>query len=110
MAGFASELCDDFAAAEKRAERALSIEARNPWAQHTLTHVLIRQGRILEGLARMEAFLPLLATCGRAIHSHDAWHLALLHLEEFDIDAMATHGFAFEQLDQLAMEHLLGAR
>ena len=40
-----------------------------------------------EGLARMEAFLPLLATCGRPIHSHDAWHLALLHLEQLDVPA-----------------------
>jgi tetratricopeptide (TPR) repeat protein len=113
MAGFASELCNDFAAAEKRAERALSIEARNPWAQHALTHVLIRQGRIPEALTRMEAFLPLLATCGRAIHSHDAWHLALLHLEELDIDATMrvfrdhiwgiTPDFVVEQLDAIAL-------
>ncbi|WP_405011610.1 xylose isomerase [Kitasatospora sp. NBC_01539] len=30
--------------------------------------------------------------------------------EEFDVDAAAARGMAFEQLDQLAMEHLLGAR
>jgi tetratricopeptide (TPR) repeat protein len=87
MASFASELCDDYAAAEAGAGRALGIEPRNPWAQHALSHVLIRQGRVKEGLAHMEAFLPLLATCGRPIHSHDAWHLALLHLEELDVTA-----------------------
>jgi tetratricopeptide (TPR) repeat protein len=80
MAAFAGELCGDYAAAEARAERALGIEPRNPWAQHALSHVLIRQGRVREGLARMESFLPLLKTCGRPIHSHDAWHLALLYL------------------------------
>ena len=36
--------------------------------------------------------------------------LATVREETFDIDAMASHGFAFEQLDQLAMEHLLGVR
>ena len=36
--------------------------------------------------------------------------LATVRDEEFDIEAMASHGFAFEQLDQLAMEHLLGVR
>src|SRR5262249_6532613 len=82
MTAFASELCGDSVAAEALAERALGIEPRNPWAQHALSHVLIRQGRVREGLARLEAFLPLLATCGRPIHYHDAWHLALLHLEE----------------------------
>ncbi|WP_327289046.1 xylose isomerase [Streptomyces sp. NBC_01198] len=30
--------------------------------------------------------------------------------EDFDADAAAQRGMAFEQLDQLAMEHLLGAR
>jgi len=36
--------------------------------------------------------------------------LATVREENFDIDAMAAHGFAFEQLDQLAMDHLLGLR
>ncbi|MGW3815749.1 xylose isomerase [Streptomyces sp. NPDC005046] len=30
--------------------------------------------------------------------------------EEFDVEAAAARGMAFEQLDQLAMDHLLGAR
>ncbi|GAA4882484.1 xylose isomerase [Kitasatospora terrestris] len=30
--------------------------------------------------------------------------------EDFDVDAAAARGMAFEQLDQLALEHLLGAR
>ncbi|MCZ4122092.1 xylose isomerase [Streptomyces sp. H39-S7] len=30
--------------------------------------------------------------------------------EEFDVEAAAVKGMAFEQLDQLAMDHLLGAR
>jgi hypothetical protein len=113
MAAFASELCDDFADAEAGAGRALAIEPRNPWAQHALTHVLIRQGRIGEGLAHMVAFLPLLATCGRPIHSHDAWHLALLHLEEVDVAAAMgvfhahiwgiTPDIVTEQLDAIAL-------
>lgn len=113
MAAFASELCDDFADAEARAERALGIAPRNPWAQHALSHVLIRQGRVREGLARLESFLPLLATCGRPIHCHDAWHLALLHLEQLDVAAamrvFRTHiwgitpEFVVEQLDAIAL-------
>ena len=61
----------------------------------------------------MEAFLPLLATCGRPIHSHDAWHLALLHLEELDVAAAMrvfrehiwgiTPDFVVEQLDAIAL-------
>jgi len=113
MAAFASELCGDYPDAEARAERALCIEPRNPWAQHALTHVLIRQGQVQKGLARMELFLPLLATCGRPIHCHDAWHLALLHLEQLDVAAamrvFRTHiwgitpDFVVEQLDAIAL-------
>jgi len=113
MTAFASELCSDYAAAEAVAERALAIEPRNPWAQHALSHVLIRQGRVAEGLARLESFLPLLATCGRPIHCHDAWHLALLHLEQLDVAAAMrvfrmhiwgiTPDFVVEQLDAIAL-------
>ena len=95
MAAFASELCDDFVAAEAVAERALGIEPRNPWAQHALTHVLIRQGRVRDGLARLEAFLP------------------LLDLEELDVAAAMrvfwthiwgiTPDFVVEQLDAIAL-------
>jgi tetratricopeptide (TPR) repeat protein len=113
MAAFASELCADYPVAEARAERALALEPRNPWAQHALSHVLIRQGRVREGLAHMQSFLPLLATCARPIHSHDAWHLALLYLEELDVAATmrvfhehiwgTTPDLVVEQLDAIAL-------
>jgi tetratricopeptide (TPR) repeat protein len=113
MASFAGELCGDYSVSQARAERALTIEPRNPWAQHALSHVLIRQGRVREGLARMQSFLPLLATCGRPIHSHDAWHLALLYLEQLDVPAAMrvfhqhiwgiTPDFVVEQLDAIAL-------
>ncbi|MFF5231881.1 xylose isomerase [Dactylosporangium sp. NPDC000521] len=36
--------------------------------------------------------------------------LSALRAEEIDVDAVAARGMAFERLDQLAMEHLLGIR
>ncbi|WP_432836625.1 xylose isomerase [Dactylosporangium sp. CA-092794] len=36
--------------------------------------------------------------------------IATLRAEEFDVDKLAARGGAFEALDQLAMEHLLGVR
>jgi xylose isomerase len=36
--------------------------------------------------------------------------LADLRADTYDVEAMALRGMAFERLDQLAMEHLLGAR
>lgn len=86
MASFASELCDDLTEAERLAERALEIEPRNPWAQHSLSHVLIRRGQASEGVRRMQEFLPVLEGCGRPIYCHDAWHLGLLYLEELDYE------------------------
>jgi tetratricopeptide (TPR) repeat protein len=113
MSAFSNELCGEYAVAEARAERALGIEPRNPWAQHALSHVLIRRGRVAEGRARMQAFLPMLATCARPIHSHDAWHLALLHLEDLDVDAAMrvfhdhiwgiSPDFVVEQIDAISL-------
>jgi xylose isomerase len=40
----------------------------------------------------------------------DGETLATVREEDFPIEDMAAHGFAFEQLDQLAMDHLLGLR
>jgi xylose isomerase len=36
--------------------------------------------------------------------------LADLRAESYDVEGLATTGMAFERLDQLAMEHLLGVR
>lgn len=113
MAAFASELCGEFAEAESRATRALEIEPRNAWAEHALSHVLIRQGRVAEGRARMETFLPQLEKSMRVVHSHDAWHLALLYLEELEGERMLTiyrdHVWGFapelvgEQIDAISL-------
>lgn len=113
MKAFACELCGDFSAAEKTAERSLEIEGRNPWAQHALSHVLIRAGRIEEGKARLDAFLPELRNFQRLIHSHDSWHLALLHLEDLDsanaMKVFRQHVWGFapdlvgEQIDAISL-------
>jgi tetratricopeptide (TPR) repeat protein len=84
MHSFARELCGDFAHARDLAEKSLEIEARNPWAEHTLSHVTLRLGDIKKGELRLQKFLPVAATCSRPIHSHTAWHLALFALERQD--------------------------
>lgn len=84
MHSFAHELCGHFDEARGIAERALALESRNPWAEHTLSHVLIRQGGIAEGERRLREFLPQAATCSRPIHAHTAWHLGLFAVERLD--------------------------
>jgi tetratricopeptide (TPR) repeat protein len=84
MQSFAHELCGDLASARALAERSLALDARNPWAQHTLSHVAIRLGETEEGERRLRAFLPVAATCSRPIHVHTAWHVAMFDLERLD--------------------------
>lgn len=84
MQSFAHELCGDFVSARALAERSLALDARNPWAQHTLSHVAIRLGDIEAGEQRLRAFLPVAATCSRPIHVHTAWHIAMFDLERLD--------------------------
>ncbi|QYY35424.1 hypothetical protein [Ruficoccus sp. ZRK36] len=84
MQAFAYELCDQLREAQSLARRAIEAEPRNAWAQHALSHALIRTGEIETGIREMENFLPALKTCDRLIQSHDGWHLALLYLEQLD--------------------------
>ncbi|MEM9684078.1 MAG: hypothetical protein AAF942_12490 [Pseudomonadota bacterium] len=85
MLSFAYELSDEFAEAEAIGLRAIDAESRNPWAEHAISHALIRQGRAVEGRDRMRAFLPVLRTCDPLIFCHDIWHLALLELDLGDL-------------------------
>jgi len=113
MYSFAQELCGNYAAARSLAEKSIGIEARNPWAEHTLSHVTIRLGDIAEGENRLRKFLPQAATCSRPIHSHTAWHLALFDLERLDYgDALQlfrahiwgiTPDMIGEQVDAIAL-------
>lgn len=113
MLAFAHELCGHFGEARASAEKSLAIVSRNPWAQHALTHVLIREGLVEEGRSAMEKFLPELKTCGRPIYCHDAWHLGLLCLEELDYtgaeQVLREHvwgivpGMVGEQIDAIAL-------
>lgn len=113
MASFAHELCGDFAEARELAERSLGIEARNPWAEHTLSHVTIRLGEFEEGERRLRSFLPQAATCSRPIHSHTAWHLALFDVERLNfsdaLNIFRAHIWGFvpemigEQIDAIAL-------
>lgn len=113
MRSFATELCGDFHLAQEEAERSLAIDPRQPWAHHTLAHILSRQGNAAQGIAEMEARLPIWRQCNRGIHSHNAWHLGLLYLDDLEfarIDKLIDSdlwGIApdtvFEQLDTIAL-------
>ncbi|CAN5426373.1 tetratricopeptide repeat protein [soil metagenome] len=113
MYSFANELCGNFSEARGLAERSIAIEPRNPWAEHTLSHVTIRQGDIQEGEKRLREFLPQAATCSRPVYSHTAWHLGLFAMERLDyVEALSVFhrhiwgivpGMIGEQIDAIAL-------
>ena len=86
MLAFARELTGDFDAAVGTAERALGIGPDTPWADHALSHVWLRRGEVLRAIAHLEAALPRWRGHVRPIHAHDAWHLALHHVDRLDVD------------------------
>ncbi len=109
---FAHELCGQLGPARENAEHALAITPHNPWAQHAMEHVLLWEGSQDEAVKRMESWLGTWDQAGRVIHCHNAWHVALMHLDRLAPDrAFAifdkhvwgqTPGMVVEQLDAIA--------
>jgi tetratricopeptide (TPR) repeat protein len=83
---FALELTEHYEESRLAAEHALQLNAENPWAHHTLSHVYINQGLIDEGIDVLEHYYPSWQDFNRLIESHNTWHLALLYLENLDFD------------------------
>jgi hypothetical protein len=83
---FAAELTGQADRANDLVEQCLAIEPDVPWAHHALAHVLITRGDDPDARARLTAFLPMWEQSGRVIYCHNAWHLALVHLDELDAD------------------------
>lgn len=86
MWAFAHELCGNAEAARERAETALSLTPFNPWAQHALEHVLLWEGSPDDAVERMESWLGTWDRAGRVIHCHNAWHVALMHLDRLTVE------------------------
>lgn len=83
MAAFGYEECGDFARAEGMGRDAVTLEPRDGWAAHAVTHVCEMQGRSEEGAAYLNA-----TSNGWAPESgfayHNWWHLALFALDRED--------------------------
>lgn len=83
---FAAELTGHADAAAELAEASLALDPHTPWAQHTLAHVFITRGDPPDALARLAGFLPVWQTSSRVVYCHNAWHLAVAHLDRLDHD------------------------
>lgn len=80
MAAFAYEQCHRLDEAEAAARRALSIQRREPWAQHALAHVLLTRGRVDDGTRFLEGARPSWTGLNSFMLTHLWWHLCLFYL------------------------------
>jgi tetratricopeptide (TPR) repeat protein len=95
---FGLEENHEYAAAEDHARQALALDARAPWAVHTVAHVMEMQGRFDDGAAWLRQHQPAWAE-GNGFAGHLWWHMALFRLEGLDLPGAL----------RLADTHLAGA-
>ena len=79
MHAFALEQDNQCDEALRTAERALTLNADDPWSVHAVAHTLYEQRRSDVGLTRLP---PAIACCPRVnwFKNHLLWHVALMHL------------------------------
>lgn len=91
MLAFGLEENGAYAAAERVGRRAVERSPRDVWAIHAVGHVLEMQGRDAEGIAWYGAREADWAE-GSFFAVHNAWHLALYHVDRDDAAAaLAVH-------------------
>jgi tetratricopeptide (TPR) repeat protein len=73
--------------AEAAGKRAVAIEPADSWGLHAVSHVFEMKGRIEEGRDWLTQSRPVWSHCNNFAF-HMGWHLALLHLEAGDYDAV----------------------
>jgi hypothetical protein len=83
LLAFGYEQCHLLDLAEAAADRSLTLDDSEPWAQHALAHVWLTQGRIADGAAAMRRFSDGWAGLNSFMRTHNWWHAALF---EIDLD------------------------
>lgn len=102
----------DFARAEELARQALAIRPDNPYAVHTVSHVMEMRGRQAGGIRFMRDHAAMWGTSNFA--NHLWWHTGLYHLdlEQYDqvyeifdthLDSRNKDGHKYEELDAAAL-------
>ncbi|MBC7804205.1 MAG: tetratricopeptide repeat protein [Candidatus Parcubacteria bacterium] len=82
---FGLEESGDYAAAERSGRRATEINPADPWAVHSVAHVMEMQNRAREGVQWIESLAPHWDQAN-FFRFHLWWHLALLHWGEGRMD------------------------
>ena len=114
MIAFGYEQCHQLEQAEASARRAFEIEPTDAWAHHAIAHVMLTQGRVVEGAAFMEEKAPRWEGLNSFMYSHNWWHLALFYISmgrhDAVLEAYDTHVWGLEKSfaqDQVGAASLL---
>jgi hypothetical protein len=86
MLAFAWEQCHFLEQAEAAARQAMAMRRKEPWAHHALAHVMLTQGRLIEGHAFLQEVSSTWIGLNSFMVTHNWWHQALFAL---DLDRMA---------------------
>jgi len=84
MHAFGLEECNEYAQAERAGRSAVERSGDDSWAVHAVAHVMEMQGRIGEGLEWYQATLPVWSGEDNGFAFHNAWHVALFHMDRAD--------------------------
>lgn len=88
MLAFGYEQMHRIPEAEQSARHALSLKAKEPWAQHALAHVMLSSGRTREGAAFMADASQTWDALNSFMYTHNWWHRALFSISLGDNDAV----------------------
>jgi hypothetical protein len=92
MAAFGYEQCHLLREAEASARRAIAIERKEPWAHHALGHVMLTEGRLVEGLDFMRSVSDTWVGLNSFMVTHNWWHVALFLIDlGRDAEALAVY-------------------
>lgn len=108
MQAFGLEECGLYPLAEASGMRALEVEPRDVWAHHAVMHVHEMQGRFDTGLDFANQRRADWET-GNFFAPHNAWHEALMHIENGDtVSALAIYDRVLRNdgSDDIALEML----
>ena len=109
MHAFGLEECNQYPEAEATGRRALEASPDDCWAVHAVAHVMEMQGRIDEGAAWLEDRRPDWGTPDNGFAFHNAWHLALFHLDRGDYGAaLAVYDGVLAGATELALTRIDG--
>jgi hypothetical protein len=107
MHAFGLEECNQYPEAERSGRLAVETSGDDCWAVHAVAHVMEMQGRMGEGMAWLEQTRPVWSTADNGFAYHNAWHMALYHLDRADYSAaLAIYDERFGGAIEMALQRI----